>query len=86
MDNVTVASRTQEDHDASVKLFLDAMHHNNFTLNETKTSNSVNSVQILGYVVVNDVIPRPPFLPSLQTRLVVIDLDIFKFKTRTVSR
>ena len=36
--------------------------------------------------VVNDVIPRPPFLPSLQTRLVVIDLDIFKFKTRTISR
>ena len=60
LDNVTVASRTQEDHDANVKLFLDAMHHNNFTLNETKTSNSVNSVQILGYVVENGLIKPDP--------------------------
>ena len=50
LDNVTVAGRTQEDHDANVKLFLDAIHRNNFTLNETKTISSVNSVQIFGYV------------------------------------
>ena len=60
LDNVTVANRTQEDHDANVKLFLDAIHRNNFTLNETKTISSVNSVQILGYVVENGLIKPDP--------------------------
>ena len=45
LDNVTVAGRTQEDHDANVKLFLDAIRRNNFTFNEMKTISSVNSVQ-----------------------------------------
>ena len=67
LDNVTVAGRTQEDHDAIVKLFLDAIHRNNFTLNETKTISSVNSVQILGYVVENGLIkPDPERLRPLE--------------------
>ena len=52
---------------------------------ESLTSCSKSKEEMATHIV-NDVIPRPPFLPSLQTRLVVIDLDIFKFKTRTVSR
>ena len=60
LDNVTVAGRTQENHDANIKLFLDAIHRNNFTLNETKTISSVNSVQILGYVVENGLIKPDP--------------------------
>ena len=60
LDNVTVAGRTQEYHGANVKLFLDAIHRNNFTLNETKTISSVNRVQILGYVVENGLIKPDP--------------------------
>ena len=51
LDNITVAGKTQEEHDHNVKLFLDAINRNNFTLNESKTISSVNSINILGYVV-----------------------------------
>ena len=67
LNDVTVAGRTQEDHDANVKLFLDTIHRNNFNLNETKTISSVNSVQILGYVVENGlIIPDPERLRPLK--------------------
>ena len=65
LDNV--AGRTQEEHDANVKLYLDATDRNNFTLNEFKTITCVKSVQILGYVVEKGVIkPDPERLRSLK--------------------
>ena len=51
LDNVTVVGRTQKEHDANVKSFLEAIRRNNFTLNESKTVSWVDSIKILGYLV-----------------------------------
>ena len=51
LDNVTVASRNQLEHDDNVKSFLDAINRQNFILNESKTVKSVSNINILGYVV-----------------------------------
>ena len=48
LDNVTVARRTQNEHDANVKFFLEAIHCNNFILDESSTVSSDNSIKILG--------------------------------------
>ena len=53
LDNVTVAGHTKEEHDKNVKAFLDAIKRRNFTLNESETVASKNSIPILGYVVGN---------------------------------
>ena len=53
LGNVTVAGHTKEGHDKNVKAFLDAIKCRNFTLNESKTVASKNSIPILGYVVGN---------------------------------
>ena len=53
LHNVTVAGHTKEKHDKNVKAFLDAIKRRNFTLNESKTVASKNSIPILGYVVGN---------------------------------
>ena len=67
LDNVTVAGRTQEEHDLNVKAFLEAISRNYFTLNESKTISSVPEIQILGYVVGNGLIrPDPERLRPLQ--------------------
>ena len=60
LDNVTVAGKTQEDHDLNVKAFMEAINRNNFTLNESKTISSVSNVQILGYVVGDGLIRPDP--------------------------
>ena len=51
LDNVTVASHNQLEHDDNVKSFLDALNRQNFTLNESKTVKSVSNINILGYDV-----------------------------------
>ena len=67
LDNITVAGRTQKEHDAGVKSFLEAIRRNNFTLNESKTVSSVDSIKILGYLVKNGCIkPDPDRLRSLR--------------------
>ena len=53
LDNVTVAGHTKEEHDKNVKAFLDAIKRRNFTLYESKTVATKNSITILGYVVGN---------------------------------
>ena len=53
LDNVTVAGHTKKERDKNVKAFLDAVKRRNFTLKESKTVASQNSISILGYVVGN---------------------------------
>ena len=53
LDNITVAGRTQEEHDFNVKQLLDAFQRKNWTLNDSKTISSVSSINILGYLVGN---------------------------------
>ena len=40
-DNVTVAGKTQEDHDANLKIFFDAIHRNDFTLKRRRLALSI---------------------------------------------
>ena len=65
LDNVTVAGHTKEEHDKNVKAFLDAIKRRNFTLNESKTVASNNSIPILGYVVGNGEAKPDPERPLL---------------------
>ena len=49
LDNITVAGHTQEEHDRNVKRLLECLQHRKWTLNNSKTINSVSSINILGY-------------------------------------
>ena len=60
LDNVTVAGRTQEEHDENDKRFRAALKRRKFTLNESKTVNSVTELHVLGYVVGKGVIAPDP--------------------------
>ena len=53
LDNITIAGRTQSEHDVNVARFLDAIKRRNITLNEDKTISSVTEISILGYIVSN---------------------------------
>ena len=53
VDNITIARHDQADYDQNVTSFIDAIHCRKFTLNESKTINSVESFNILGYIVGN---------------------------------
>ena len=55
-----VAGRTQKEHDANAKSFLEAIRCNNFIFNESKTVSSVDSIKILGYLVKNGCIKPDP--------------------------
>ena len=56
LDNITVAGHTQEEHDRNVKRLLECLQRRKWTLNNSKTINSVFSINILGYLVGNGVI------------------------------
>ena len=67
LDNITVAGRTQEEHDFNVKQLLDAFQRRNWTLNDSKTIASVSSINILGYLVGNgEIKPDPERLRPLR--------------------
>ena len=67
LDNITVAGRTQEEHDFNVKQLLDALQRRNWTLNDSKTIASVSSINILGYLVGNgEIKPDPERLRPLR--------------------
>ena len=48
LDNITIVGYNEDNHDSNVVLFLDAFYHRNFTLNKSKTIQSVESINILG--------------------------------------
>lgn len=56
LDNITVAGHNQEEHDANVKRFREAIERRNLTLNESKTVESKSSINLLGYCVGNGTI------------------------------
>ena len=67
LDNITVAGRTQKEHDSNVTRLQNALTKRNWTLNDSKTISSVSSINILGYCVGNNVIkPDPDRLEPLQ--------------------
>ena len=51
MDNITVAGRTQVEHDENVKKFLEAAAERNLSFNEGKTVRNTKSVKLLGYQI-----------------------------------
>ena len=78
----------------NVKLFLHAIRRNNFTLNETKTIKSVQSVQILGYVVEKGLIKPDPdrllalreFPPPANPKLLKRVLGMFAYYAKWINR
>ena len=66
LDNVTVGGMNQEEHDANVSAFLDALKRRHLNLNDSKTISSVSDISILGYRVRNGTIrPDPERLQPL---------------------
>ena len=53
VDNITIAGHNQADHNQNVASFIDAILRKRFTLNESKTISSIESLNILGYIVGN---------------------------------
>ena len=60
LDNVTVASRNQEEHDTNVRALFDALQKHEVMLNESKTVESITEINILGYCVGNGQIKPDP--------------------------
>ena len=53
LDNITVAGRTQQEHDYNVRQLLDPLHRRKWTFNEKKTIASVTTINNLVYLVGN---------------------------------
>ena len=47
LDNITVAGHTQEKHDRKVKRLLECLQRRKWTLNNSKTINSISSINII---------------------------------------
>ena len=70
LDNVTIAGRTQNEHDKNVKKFLEVAKRKNLTLNENKTISSVTSLDVLGYrVEFGTIKPDPERMKPLEKLL-----------------
>ena len=94
LDNITVCGDSQEEHDYNVDRFLSTVKKYGLTLNEDKTISSVNSINILGYLISKNTIrpdpsrmqplldlPLPGYPASLQRAL-----GLFSYYARWVSR
>jgi len=67
LDNFTAAGRNHEEHDYNVNAFLAAIRRNHSTLNENKTIAAQSHIQVLSYVVGNDIVkPDPDRLSTLK--------------------
>ena len=51
VDNITIAGRTQAEHDSNLQQFLEVAERHNFTFNEDKSVFSNSSINLLGYTV-----------------------------------
>ena len=60
LDNITVGGRTKAEHDKNVSELLKVLRDKNLTLNDSKTVESVESINILGYNVSNGLIKPDP--------------------------
>ena len=94
LDNVTVTGKTREEHDLNVKLFLEAIRRRNFALNDSKTIKSVDSIQILGYVVEKGIIKPDPerlrplkdFPPPANFKMLKSVLGMFAYYAKWIDR
>ena len=67
LDNITVSSSDQAEHDRNVKRFLEALRKRNLSLNQSKAISSAFEVNILRYCVNKGKIkPDPDRLKPLQ--------------------
>ena len=93
LDNVTVAGKTQAEHDANVEAFLEAIKRNNFTLNDSKTITSVPKFQILRYKVGHGLIKPDPerlrplkeFPPPTNFKLLHRVLGMFAYYAKWIN-
>ena len=60
LDDITICGRNQEDHDQNLKQFLSVARKYNFTINEKKSSYSIKSVKLLGYLIENKTLKPDP--------------------------
>ena len=60
IDNITVAGKTQEQHDHNVRKFLEVAKEKNLTFNEGKTILNTDTITMLGYQVSNGLLSPDP--------------------------
>ena len=66
-NTITIAGHDQADHNHNVASLIDAIQRRKFTLNESKTISSIETFNILDYIVANMKIrPDPERMPALQ--------------------
>ena len=75
----------------TVKLFLEAIRRRNFALNDSKTIKSVDSIQILGYVVEKGIIKPDPlplkdFPPPANFKMLKSVLGMFAYYAKWIDR
>ena len=56
IDDITIAGRTQSEHDKNVKKFLEAITKADITLSKSKSVTSVRSIDILGFHIRGEII------------------------------
>ena len=67
LDDITVAGRTQTEHDQNVTAFLDVVKSRHLTLNNSKSVVSSSTINVLGYLIGDGIIkPDPDRLRPLQ--------------------
>ena len=71
IDNVTVCSYNEKDHNHNLKQFMAAVNKYDLTLNEEKCSYNLKSIKLLGYIVRNGAMrPDPERLKPLMELLI----------------
>lgn len=79
LDDITICGRNQADHDKNLKKFLLVVRKYNFTINEKKSSYSLKSIKLLGYLIENNALkPDPIRLEPLRKLPVPADSQSLK--------
>jgi hypothetical protein len=94
LDNLTVCGCDQADHDANVSHFLDMIKSHGLTLNEDKTISSVETINILGFLISKGTIrPDPERMQPLRDLPVPHDpaslkraLGLFSYYSQWISK
>ena len=60
LDDITVAGRTQTEHDQNVRAFLEVVKSRHLTLNNSKSVVSSSTINVLGYLIGNGIIKPDP--------------------------
>ena len=94
LDNLTVCGCDQADHDANVSRFLDMIKSHRLTLNENKTISSVETINILGFLISKGTLrPDPERMQPLRDLPVPHDpaslkraLGLFSYYSQWISK